>query len=308
MRHALIALFLSSCLPILAAEPVEFSFFIQGRNPMDPVTVNGPANDLEHAAVFSYEPVVLAVAAVNVPESDLATWWTSIQWSITTVAGARVEPSPKIEITDARDRGFEALRPRAAHINFSVSGLGPGRYIFHATRTDPTTGETTSARDRMLSIYRGDENLTVKRTFLRERAALALSKGTRQDFEAARSMLLEAAEGNPDPLVFESLADASAPWANPDETASYYERALAITRQNLEERLGKQRSSWPPTAVRQWNAQERKLKAFREILPYYKANFQQVRVVVVRAPRSSEKFVVERRSDGARLRTIETNH
>lgn len=304
MRRTIAVLLLLVASSLFASEDMEFSFFVSGRAPLEETKPDSPEYGLVESAVFHEQPITLTVIAVNVPKGDSA-WWNAIQWKFTTRGGDRVEPPPTLRIAQAPDAAFQARRPNASHANFAVTGLKPGRYVVHAAWANAQTGKRSEAEDRLLSVYRGDESISVKREFLRDRAKNELAKGTRQSYEVARAMLLEAAEGNTDPAVYESLADASAPWAIPDETASYYERSLAIARQNLEQRLGKQQAEWPSAARTLWTKHERKVKMFQDLLPYYRANFQQVRVVVLRQPMASDKFVVERRSDGARLRTVE---
>lgn len=111
--------------------------------------------------------------------------------------------------------------------------------------TDPKTGKKSSAERRRLAIYRGDENARIHSFFLRHQARALLAKGTLESYQKARTLLLQAAEGNSDPSYYEELADASLPWAPPAETAGYYKRSLEIATQNLEKSLAPRQESWP---------------------------------------------------------------
>jgi hypothetical protein len=143
----------------------------------------------------------------------------------------------------------------------------------------------------------------VRSVFLREQARAVLRDGTPESYAKARAMLLEAAQDNSDPSVYEELADASAPWAAPDETATYYRRSLDVATKNLEKHHGA-RKDWPAKARQLYEPRARKVQVFQELVPYYKNSFSAVRIRVVRED-ATDKFVIERRSDGNRLRVID---
>lgn len=249
------------------------------------------------ASTFVGEPVILTVTALNAKGGD---WTDRIQWSVTSEAGEAV--AVKIERTDdsaAAPPFAHRMLPNARFAHFRMGVLPPGRYIVSLSWTDPETGELQTSRRDGVAIYRGDESPRVRSFFFREQAKAALAGGTLEGYRRARDMLLEAAAGNTDPSVYEELADASAPWVSPEETAGYYQRSLEIARENLQKHYGGQ-SGWPARARELFERRARKVEAFRSLLPYYKENFDRVRVVV-----QGGKFTVERRSDGATLRVID---
>jgi hypothetical protein len=304
MRLAFAALLLFVSLSTFGEPEVDFTFGIEGRAPLVRELPDSPGYGLVGAAVFAGDPIVLTADAFNVPEEDRTRWRASIEWVFVSVKNKQPIPQPVVAPWDGEMRPTR-VGSNAFRVGFQVSGLPPGEYIVRASCVDPVTASRIDAEDRRLSVYRGDESIAVKREFLRHRGKAELAKGTRPGYEAARSMLLEAARDNTDPSVYESLADASAPWAPPEETASYYERSTTVVRQNLERRFG-ERGKWPAKAVEALAPYERKQATFQEMIPYYKANFEKVRIVVQGGGRMSQpKFVVERRSDGARIRTVD---
>lgn len=300
MRRLLLILLVLSGLAAFAADPVHLSFVIHGRSPLEPQHAEQAGYGLVETAVFAGEPVVATLAAVNLPREGAGAWADRIQWEAVDADGNVI---PLAATVDARPAPATAvLRDGVVAVNVTFGDLAPGRYVVRASWVDSATRQRITAEGKRLSVYRGDENTIVERAFLRETARRALALGTRDGYETARALLLQAAAGNPDPLVYESLADASAPWASPEETARYYEQSLAVAKGNLERRFG-QRAKWPDKAITLFTARESKVEAFSDLLPYYRANFDNVRVVVVREG-TKDKFVIQRRSDGARLREI----
>jgi len=201
---------------------------------------------------------------------------------------------------DPRARDFGALPPAASwsRLAFKVDGLKPGRYLVRGA-----WGGNTPVEARSLVIYRGDETTEVHRVFLRVRAAEELKMNTREAYRLAREMLLEAADGNSDPSVYEELADASAPWAPPDETAEFYRRSLEVASTNLQRSYGP-RANWPVNAEELFGPDERKMNAFVSLVPYYKLHFDLERVIAAGGLNDGE-FIIQRRSDGATVRVVE---
>lgn len=297
MRRILLTLLVLCGVAAFAAEPLHFSFVIHGRSPLEPQSADRADYGLVEAVFFAGEPVVVTLTAVNAPQGD--GWAKRIEWELTDSHGKVLAP----RVTDLAPASRpHVLAARAAQFNVTFAELPPGRYTVRASSVEPGTDRRVAAEARTLTIYRGDENVVVRRAFLRERAKAALAQGTAEGYRSARGMLLEAAEGNTDPSYYELLADASAPWAAPEETAEYYERSLAVARANLERKFGKTQE-WPDKAVALFTKRAQKVSAFRELVPYYRTNFSQVRVVVLREG-PGDQFVVERRSDGARLRVV----
>jgi hypothetical protein len=298
MRRVLLTLLVLNGFAALATEPVHLSFVIHGRSPLEPQNVEQPGYGLVETAVFAGEPVVVTLAALNLPPESAGAWAGRIQWEAADAEGNVVPLTAAIDASPAA----AVLRGGAVAVNVTLGDLAPGRYVVRVSWVDSSTGKRVTAEGKRLSIYQGDENTAVQRAFLRERASRALARGTREGYESARTLLLEAAAGNPDPLVYESLADASAPWASPEETARYYAQSLAVAKGNLERRFGRP-SKWPDKATTLFVARERKVEAFSRLVPYYRANFDKVRVLVVREG-AKDKFVIQRRNDGAQLREI----
>jgi len=286
------------------AEPLHMSFEIHGSTPLHEQATDSPAYGMVGAFVWVGEPLIATVSALNVPSGDLIDWIRYMKWSVTSESGDSVTvkfdrdwDSPLKARSDLRKRSDVAFA------NFKFGPLPPGRYIIALGWTDPETNERKTASKRHLAIYRGNESPFIRSYFLRREARSALSHGTFESFSKARTMLLQAADGNTDPSVYEELGDAAAPWALPDETANYYQLSLEIAKKNLEKNLGPQKD-WSAKAWHLYRPHESKVKAFRALVPYYRTNFDQVRVLVV-PDGMKGKFVIERRSDGARLRVID---
>lgn len=302
MRRAFLLILVMTSFTAAAVEPSHLSFVVHGRSPLEPQRTGDALTAMIETVLFDGEPVIATLMATDAGGPAATAWVKAVQWEVLAGSGEAVSPPPAIDAAPAVAR--HPLRGDAVHVNFTFSGLGPGRYTLRPFWRDPATGKKITSEARLLTIYRGDENLTVKRAYLREQARVALARGTEEDYRAARTMLLEAADGNTDPSVYEALADASAPWASPDETAGYYERSLAVATTNLERKFGREQREWPVKATALFGARQRKVAAFRELLPYYRRNFNDVRVVVIR-DRNKDKFAVERRRDGKRLRVVE---
>jgi hypothetical protein len=300
MRRILVALFFLSAV-VAIAEPLHLSFVVHGRSPLEPQTSEQGTYGLVESVVFAGEPVVVTLTALN-PPADVLSWVRTVQWDVVDALGRATTATVTVD-------GLAPASPRplpagASQVNLVLSGLPPGQYTVRASSIDDATSRRVTAEARQLTIYAGDENVTVRRAFLREKARVALSTGTEEGYRAARPLLLEAAEGNTDPSLYETLADASAPWADPEETAAYYDRSAAVARANVERKFGTRSEAWPSKATSLLSARDRKVAAFRALVPYYKTNFSSVRVVVTRQA-TRDAFVVERRSDGGRLRVIE---
>lgn len=110
-------------------------------------------------------------------------------------------------------------------------------------------------------------------------------------------------DSNRDELPDAAACDASLPWAQPADTAVYYDRSVAVARANLENKYGPDRD-WPERAWQLYRPRERKSAAFRSLVPEYAIKFQDLKVVIARHD-GRQVFVVERRSDGKHLRVVE---
>jgi hypothetical protein len=192
-------------------------------------------------------------------------------------------------------------RPDVLNVKCTIRGLQPGRYIVDLSwRRDP---KRLAAEPRKLYVYRGDETPSVKTAYCRKLASQAYD-GTREGYERARSFLERAMADTTQPIVFEELGDLSAPWASPQETADYYERASRLSRRNIEARFGANRSLWSPRAISLQNAQDQKTNTFRSLVHYYTENFNTVRIVAIRRP-TGQEFEIQRRTDGKLIRKVE---
>jgi hypothetical protein len=138
---------------------------------------------------------------------------------------------------------------------------------------------------------------------LRDQARAEVSKGTKEGYLAARALLLQAVKDNDDPSFYEELADISLPWAQPDETAVYYDKSLAIARANLEKVHGAQ-NEWPEKAWQLYRPRAGKAETFRRLQPEYAMKFHDVRVTIDRR-RGGDAFIMAQRSNGKQLRVIE---
>ena len=291
----------------LASEPLYLFFEIHGRTPLHRQPSDSPGYGLQGAAVWEEEPLIVTVTALNVPADEKGNWTRRIEWTVTTEEGGVVEVAvePDANSPIKTPHSVRLAFSDTLFANFRFSTLPAGRYIVALSWTDPRTGEKRNAERRLMAIYRGDEEPLVRSFYLREQAQAALKKNTFESFQRARTMLLEAAKDNSDPSVYEELADASAPWAAPDETAEYYQRSLDLARKALETNVGPQKD-WPEKARSLYEPRERKVNAFRQLVPYYRNSLNQVRIFVEPDGRGG-KFVVIRRSDGARLKVIDPN-
>jgi hypothetical protein len=301
MRSLFVSILLICSSGVYGEEPVDLSFVIHGRAPLER---QAPDEDMIGAAVFEGDPIMFTLAALNLPADD-GHWVDHIKWKVLTEKGSEVP----VAITTSPVRGDRSALPKrpeaqSRFANSKVANLPPGKYVVNLSwvGSDERVAQVT-AEPRLLIVYGGDESDAVHREFLRHRAGMVLKQGTSEAYRTARGWLLEAADGNTDPALYEELADASAPWAPPDETATYYQRSLEVARRNLEKRYGT-RDQWPEKAVHLYQPQERKVQAFLRIVSYYKTNFSEIRVVVVRDG-LTEKFAVERRDNGKRLQLVE---
>ena len=305
MRNFALVATLFATLVASAGEPVALRLEIHGRTPLHVQPVDSPGYGLLGAGVFVGEPVIATVTGLNIPTEDKADWTGHLKWTVTTESGEFIS----VMITPVADYPVETThftrltRPDAVFANFKFETFPPGRYVVEVRWAKLDKPYTDTASRRLLAVYRGDEEPRVRSFFLREQARLALKEQTIEAYRRARTMLLEAAEGNSDPSVYEELADASAPWAAPEETLAHYQRSLDIARQNLERSHGPRRD-WPPSAFHLYEPRARKVDAFRTLVPYYRTNFDQIRVVVVRDG-MHDKFAVERRTDGTRVRIVD---
>jgi hypothetical protein len=305
VQRLLTILFLLVGVTAFAAEPPALRVEIHGRALMHRQPVDSTGYGLLGVSLFVGEPLLVTVTAFNTPKDNTDDWTRHLQWSITSESG---EP---VVLTMQRDFGspvktpyiVRLTRPDAVYANFKLRTPDPGRYIVALTWKDDETGESSSADKRLLAIYRGDEEPLIRSSFLRHQAKTALAQGTLESYQKARTLLLQAAEGNSDPSYYEEFADASLAWAPPAETAAYYQRSLDIATANLEKNLGPRQEAWPASALKLYRDQAGKVEAFRGITPYYAANFNQVRVVLSSA-NGQQVFVVERRNDGKRIRVV----
>jgi hypothetical protein len=282
---------------LFGADPQDFSLFVTGHSPLE-ADLNDESGLVE-SVLFVDEPINLTLVVPGVDEQDAGRWAESLHWDVLTSEGTRVALSKVPELEVKKD----VVRARVARFAFAMSPLPSGRYVVRASWVDEKHHVVIQSEDRKLTVYRGDESLTVKRAFLRQSAKALVAEGSRKSYLSARTMLLEAASDNTDPQVYEELADISAPWAQPDETASYYKRSLIVAQSNIERRFGRQQDGWPAQATQLLKQRKRKVDVFDRLLPYYRANFEDVRVMVVRVGKG-ETFVVERRSDGRRLQSV----
>lgn len=288
----------------LGADEPYFRFDVHGRTPLHVQSPDSVAYGLLGTAIWNGERAIVTVSAMNVSAAETTAWLDRLDWTVLTEAGqpvsaavARHDDSPTHAPHHLR------LRGDVHFANFEITGLSPGRYIVELAWTDPNTGKRRTSERRELAIYKGDETPFIRSFFLREQAQKALAAGTADSFERARRMLLEAANGNTDPSVYEELADASLSWTAPDQTLAYYQQSLDIARRNLEKHHGP-KNDWSAKVLQLYEPRLRKVEAFRKIVPYYRQNFDRVRVVLLRDGRGG-KFAVERRSDGARLRVVD---
>ena len=288
-----------------AAEPMDVSFVLHGRAPLHSQASDSPTYGLMDASVFSGEPVIITVTALNTP-ADRDAWIRGLRWRVVTAEGTPISAEIERTADSAATAPYaHRLLPNATFANFSVKPLPPGQYTVTLTWADPASGSRQTARRSAFAVYRGDETPLVRSFYLRERASAELAKGTLESYRVARAFLLEAADGSTDPSVYDELADASVPWAPPTETATYYQRSLDIAKRALEKNFGAERD-WPEKARQLYRPRERKVNAFRDLVSYYSANFKDVRVVFV-GDRSRQKFVIHRRNDGAVVREVPIN-
>lgn len=222
----------------------------------------------------------------------------AIELEVVDAAGERVTPTMEVGIVPKANR--HPLRPDAPHLDLHAdeSCSRPLRHARELALCALPKKRATDGGVRIASIHNESARLGAH-----PYARRWVDRETREGYDAARAMLLEAAEGNSDPSVYEILADASAPWAPPDETATYYDRSLAVAKANLTLRFGSP-DRCSEKAVALFQHRERKVAAFRELVPYYTLNFLTVRVVVSRQG-TKDSFVVERRSDRIRIRVID---
>jgi hypothetical protein len=288
---------------VAGSEEPYYAVAVHGRPALHPETAVTAASSGADVGVYQGEPVMLTVTAFN-DSSDTDVWLQHIQWLVTT--GDSEPVAAKIR----RDTDATVQAPYAYRIQrnttsaaFRIDSLPAGRYLVAVSWLDPVSGERRTSRREGLAVYRGDETPLIRAWFLRDRARAALLAGTRESYEAARGMLLQAASDNDDPSFYEELADISLPWAPPGETAAYYDKSLAIARANLEKTYGQERD-WPERAWRLYRPQARKVERFRALVPEYAIKFQDMKIVVARR-QTGDAFVIQRRSDGKELRVVE---
>lgn len=306
MRRTVIFLLAALCsIRLMAAEP-GLVIEIHGRTPLHHIPVDSPAYGMIGAALYKGEPVVATVAAFDVGMVDSAHILANLRWKLSTVEGDKLDVSvQRDENTPLKVASNLLKRPEAIIFNVRLGELPPGEYMLWLDYVDPNTSTHVSADPRAIAVYEGNENSRVRSRYLREQARHELRKGTYDSYQVAKARLLEAPDAENDPTYYDELADASLPWAPPEETARYYQRSLEIARNNLMKAFGAQRE-WPEKAHHLFEPRSRKVEAFRKLVPYYSMNFNEVRVSFVSEVRYG-KFVVERRRDGARLRVIELN-
>ena len=284
---------------MLSAQPALLTTVVKGRSPLEsPKLTDGT---IETAAFVG--DVVHVIITVHGMTSDASGCMGDLRWLVTTLDGDSTSATlTRVDATES-SREFRAGPDADSTAKFVLSALPPGIYHLQASCASDETVVTGDRR--RLIVYAGDENPTINRAFLVDRAKVAIGMATRDGYMQARAMLLKAANGNTDPSIYELLADASAPWADPRETAGYYERSLAVARANLARKFGEP-AQWPAAASTQFRRRERKVEVFRALVPELVANFAERRVVV-KTEGSSQMFVIERRKDGVQLRAIDAH-
>ncbi|MCM2315181.1 MAG: hypothetical protein NDJ92_08525, partial [Thermoanaerobaculia bacterium] len=268
---------------------------IHGRAPLQPAP--NPDGYIE-SAIFAGEPVHLTAIVSNAPNEDDETLARAVRWTIDSADGKPVSATPSFVSGSGLSGAFPPKLAGARSLLYSIPALAPGRYVVRASWHDDVKTEP-----RILNVYGGNEGPRVRQEFLRLNARKRLQDGTPEAYLAARTMLEEAAKNSTEPAVYEELADVSAPWASPEDTATYYSRSLEVAKRNLEAHYGES-ADWPESASELYRQSELKAKTFRDLIPYYKTHFHEVRVVVVRTG-DSEDFAIERRKDGVRIRLVE---
>jgi hypothetical protein len=286
------------------AEPSLLSFVIHGRPSLHSQPAGSPGSGLVNVGVFEGEPILLTLTAHNAPAGDDDGWLRRAQWTVTTEMGEPVAVKLRRDTESSVQAPYAyRLRGSTKSVNLRMDAPPPGRYIVALTWTDSASGERQTARREGFAVYRGDETLMIRAWFLRDQARTEVSKGTREGYLAARTLLLQAVKDNDDPSFYEELGDISLPWAQPDETAAYYDKSLAIARANLEKTHGAE-NGWSENAWQLYRPRAGKAETFRRLQPEYAMKFHDVRVTIDHR-RSGDVFIMEQRSNGKQLRVIE---
>lgn len=298
-RLVFISISLIASLFVSGDERPSLSFVIHGYAPLAAQNVGEPYYGAVQTALFVDDPVVVTISLLNAPTTDVAKWADYLRWDVRHLDGTPANASVALQLSAPKPPAFAALKKNATHANFVISGLTEGRYVVTVRWHDD---HDYAAEPRKLSIYRGDESAIVSTAYYRNRAEAA-NNGTLEGYKAARELLLKAAETSNDPGLYQELGDASAAWADPNETAKYYERARDLAEANITARFGP-RGRWPKSAVTLYTRREQTARVFRSLVPYYTANFNDVRVVALH-DRSRDAFQIQRRSDGSIIRTVD---